>query len=95
MTPAEYKNGKTWLLITTFRNPFGDIIVWLLPKESAIWPHTNETAFLDENTTTQFLQITDSLQQAALLILIKRLSTTQIKLHLKGTDFQQSVGNVA
>jgi hypothetical protein len=67
------------------------ISLWFLPKESAIWPYTNEeTAFPEMNhyPNAQFLQITDSLQQAALLILIKRLSTTQIKLHLKGTDFQ-------
>jgi AraC family transcriptional regulator of adaptative response/methylated-DNA-[protein]-cysteine methyltransferase len=99
MTPAEYKNGAKNLIInySFSESPFGDIIVASTKKGICHMAfYTNEeTAFLEMKyhyPNAQFLQITDSLQQAALLIFNQKGSQLpQIKLHLKGTDFQLKV----
>jgi AraC family transcriptional regulator of adaptative response/methylated-DNA-[protein]-cysteine methyltransferase len=99
MTPAEYKNGAKNLIINYnfTESPFGDIIVASTQKGICHMAfYTNEeNAFLELKNhypNAQFLQITDSLQQAALLIFNQKGSQLpQIKLHLKGTDFQLKV----
>jgi AraC family transcriptional regulator of adaptative response/methylated-DNA-[protein]-cysteine methyltransferase len=99
MTPAEYKNGAKNLIINYnfIESPFGDIIVASTQKGICHMAfYTNEeNAFLELKNhypNAQFLQITDSLQQAALLIFNQKGSQLpQIKLHLKGTDFQLKV----
>lgn len=96
MTPGEYKNGGENLSInySFAESPFGNIIVASTSKGIC------HIAFADDevkalHTLTQkfsnadFQQITDLIQQNALFIFRHDWSKlNQIKLHLKGTDFQ-------
>lgn len=99
MTPGEYKNGGKQLHInySFAETPFGTIIVASTTKGICY------LAFADEETNAlqplqkrfpkaTFKQMVDTIQQNALFIFTqdwKNLSN--IKLHLKGTDFQLKV----
>lgn len=99
MTPGEYKNGGKNLTINYnfFKSPFGNIIVASTQKGICYM------AFFDnkQNAITKlkkyfpnshFKQDTDPFQKNALSIFNHDWSKiNQIKLHLKGTDFQLKV----
>jgi len=99
MTPAEYKNGGKNLLInySFAESPFGNVIIASTQKGICY------LAFIeDEQTAIAILQghfpnaglvqAIDALQQNALCIFSHDWSKIhQIKLHLKGTDFQLKV----
>jgi AraC family transcriptional regulator, regulatory protein of adaptative response / methylated-DNA-[protein]-cysteine methyltransferase len=99
MTPAEYKNGGSNLLInySFVESPFGNLIIASTSKGICYM------AFNDDNVDSQynlkakfpnavFQRKFDLIQQNALLIFQKDRSALQeIKLHLKGTDFQLKV----
>lgn len=99
MTPAEYKNGGKNLSInySFAESPFGNIIVASTHKGIC-----NMAFVTDENTALQdlkqkfpqavFQQKLDMLQQNALFIFQNDWSRMhQVKLHLKGSDFQLKV----
>lgn len=99
MTPAEYKNGGQFLKIN-YRyadSPFGPIIIASTAKGVCyIAFESNEAkAFNDLQAkfpNAVFQQQHDDLQQNALSIFQNDWSSlSQIKLHLKGTDFQLRV----
>jgi AraC family transcriptional regulator of adaptative response/methylated-DNA-[protein]-cysteine methyltransferase len=100
MTPGEYKNGGAFLVINySFADtPFGKVIVASTHKGIC------HMAFVDEgeekaleqlkNTfpNATYQQIVDRIQQNALFIFTQDWShLDEIKLHLKGTDFQLKV----
>ncbi|WP_343523725.1 methylated-DNA--[protein]-cysteine S-methyltransferase [Pedobacter sp.] len=99
MTPGEYKNGGENLHInySFAESPFGNIIVASTSKGIC------HIAFYDDETiafaklqrqfpAAQYQQILDKEQQNALYIFGHDWSKLhQIKLHLKGTDFQLKV----
>lgn len=99
MTPGEYKNGGENLHInySFAESPFGNIIVASTSKGIC------HIAFYEDQTialanlqhqfpAAQFQQILDKEQQNALYIFSHDWSKLhQIKLHLKGTDFQLKV----
>ena len=99
MTPAEFKNGGKNLTIhySFAESPFGNIIVASTQKGVCYM------AFEDDETkgltdlrshfpNASFLRRLDLLQQNALFIFQNDWSKLhQIKLHLKGTDFQLKV----
>lgn len=99
MTPAEYKNGGQNLNInySFAESPFGNIIVASTQKGICYMAfYDNEMGGLGElksrfpNAT--FNQKLDLIQQNALFIFQNDWSKLhQIKLHLKGTDFQLKV----
>jgi AraC family transcriptional regulator, regulatory protein of adaptative response / methylated-DNA-[protein]-cysteine methyltransferase len=99
MTPAEYKNGGKNLSInySFAESPFGNIIVASTSKGICYM------AFVEDETrafslmqnqfpNAQFQQMHDVIQQNALYIFSHEWNKLpQIKLHLKGTDFQLKV----
>lgn len=99
MTPAEYKNGGKNLAInySLAESPFGDIIVASTEKGICYM------AFAEDKPTAistmqayfpsaHFAQMVDLIQQNALSIFTQDWTRlNQIKLHLKGTDFQLKV----
>ena len=99
MTPGEYKNGGENLAINYSFSAtcFGNIIVASTPKGIC------HLAFYDDEATAfsilknkfpkaSYQQTTDQLQQDALLIFNGNWNNIQdIKLHLKGTNFQLKV----
>lgn len=99
MTPAEYKNGGKNLDInySFAESPFGNLIVASTPKGVC------HMAFVDEETdalnnlkltfpNATFQRKLDLIQQNALFIFQNDWSRlAEIKLHLKGTDFQLKV----
>lgn len=100
MTPAEYKNGGEHLSInySFAESPFGSIIVASTAKGVCYMAFGNS----DEDNALEGIAIKfpnatlhrrfDQLQQNALLIFQSDWSKlNQIKLHLKGTDFQLKV----
>lgn len=100
MTPGEYKNGGELLQInySFAESPFGLIIVASTEKgicHMAFADEGRETAFANlkrvfPNAT--YTQLVDSIQQNALFIFGQDWSKLgQIKLHLKGTQFQIKV----
>lgn len=99
MTPAEYKNGGKALTINySFADsPFGSLIVASTDKGvCAMAFHDDEQQALNHvqqkfpNAT--FVRRLDLLQQRALFIFQNDWSKlSEIKLHLKGTDFQLKV----
>lgn len=99
MTPAEYKNGAKNLSInySFAESPFGNIIVASTPKGVCyIAFYEDETkALLDlkqKFPNANFQQKLDLSQQNALFIFQNDWSKlSEIKLHLKGTDFQLKV----
>ena len=99
MTPGEFKNGGENLSInySFAESPFGNVLVASTPKGIC------HMAFADDEAqalkelkraypNAAFKQITDLIQQNALYIFTqdwKKLD--QVKLHLKGTEFQLKV----
>jgi AraC family transcriptional regulator of adaptative response/methylated-DNA-[protein]-cysteine methyltransferase len=99
MTPAEYKNGGKDLIInfSFAESPFGNIIVASTTKGICYmaFEDQEEKAFndlMDKFPNATFTRKLDLLQQNALFIFQNDWSKlTEIKLHLKGTDFQLKV----
>lgn len=99
MTPAEYKNGGKDLAInySFAESPFGNILVASTEKgicymafsdDEAVAYQTMESHF----PNAHFRQMVDLIQQNALYIFTHDWTKlNQIKLHLKGTDFQLKV----
>jgi AraC family transcriptional regulator of adaptative response/methylated-DNA-[protein]-cysteine methyltransferase len=100
MTPGEYKNGGASLIINySFADtPFGKVIVASTDKGIC------HMAFVDEGEdkalellkasfpNARYLQLVDTIQQNALFVFTQDWSRLdEIKLHLKGTDFQLKV----
>lgn len=99
MTPAEYKNGGKNLHInySFAKSPFGNLLVASTPKGVCYLVFAEEENQALENLqakfpNAQFQQKLDLLQQNALFIFQNDWSKLgEIKLHLKGTDFQLKV----
>lgn len=99
MTPAEYKNGGKDLTInySFAESPFGSLIVASTPKGVCYMAfEEEEESALDKLISTfpnaLFQRKLDLLQQNALFIFRNDWSKlSEVKLHLKGTDFQLKV----
>jgi AraC family transcriptional regulator of adaptative response/methylated-DNA-[protein]-cysteine methyltransferase len=99
MTPAEYKNGGKNLAInySFAESPFGNILVASTEKGICYMAFCNdETLALQilegHFPNARFKQMVDLIQQNALYIFTHDWTKlNQIKLHLKGTDFQLKV----
>jgi AraC family transcriptional regulator of adaptative response/methylated-DNA-[protein]-cysteine methyltransferase len=99
MTPGEYKNGGENLNInySLAESPFGNILVASTPVGICHLDFYEEETIALQNLQNQFpkakyRQVTDLDQQNALFIFNHDWSKlNQIKLHLKGTDFQLKV----
>jgi AraC family transcriptional regulator of adaptative response/methylated-DNA-[protein]-cysteine methyltransferase len=99
MTPAEYKNGGKALSInfSYAETPFGHIIVASTGKGICYMAFADDkdTAFNElyaQFPNASYYQVVDMAQQNALNIFKSDWSQlSQIKLHLKGTDFQLKV----
>lgn len=99
MTPGEYKNGGENLAInySYAESPFGNILV------ASTFKGICHMAFADDEqqalqelqqnfANAQFRQVVDIIQQNALYIFTQDWKKiNQVKLHLKGTDFQIKV----
>jgi len=101
MTPGEFKNGGSLLSINySFAETlFGTIIVASTPKGICYmaFAESKEQAWMDLQEhfpNAHFKQFVDDMQQNALHIFTHDWSKlNQIKLHLKGSDFQLNVWN--
>lgn len=99
MTPGEFKNGGENLAInySYAESPFGNIIVASTPKGICYmaFESDHQKAFTDLQShfpRATFKQMTDLIQQNALFIFTSDWTKLQqVKLHLKGTDFQLKV----
>ncbi|HEY6505923.1 MAG TPA: methylated-DNA--[protein]-cysteine S-methyltransferase [Chitinophagaceae bacterium] len=99
MTPGEFKNGGENLLInySYAESPFGNILVASTAKGICYMAFADDEqkALLDLHThfpRAQFRQMVDLVQQNALYIFTQDWNKLhQVKLHLKGTDFQLKV----
>lgn len=99
MTPGEFKNGGENLSInySCAESPFGDIVVASTEKGICYMAFVGneEEAFTDLQRhfpNADFRQMVDLTQQNALYIFTHDWSKiAEIKLHLKGTDFQLKV----
>jgi len=99
MTPAEYKNGGKELTISySFSETlFGNVIIASTSKGVCFMAFydTEENAFIDLKShfpNAHFIQSRDVYQESALKIFNKNeKDLNQVKLHLKGTDFQLKV----
>jgi AraC family transcriptional regulator of adaptative response/methylated-DNA-[protein]-cysteine methyltransferase len=99
MTPGEYKNGGEHLQIKySFANTmFGDIIIAATEKGVCYIAFIDDTSvgFTDLQShfpKANFIEQKDELQEQALHIFSRNWTDLQeIKLHLKGTDFQLKV----
>lgn len=99
MTPAEYKNGGKHLTInySFAESPFGNLIVASTSKGICFMAFHEEEANGLEDLMQHFPQAhiqrkLDMIQQQALFIFQHDWSRlSEIKLHLKGTDFQLKV----
>ncbi len=99
MTPAEYKNGGRNLAInySFAESPFGTVIVASTDKGVCYMSFEHDEGKAFKNLTSQFPNAIfqrklDLLQQNALFIFQNDWSKlNDIKLHLKGTDFQLKV----
>lgn len=99
MTPAEYKNGGKNLFInySFAESPFGNIIVASTEKGVCFMAFAESEAIGLEDLKHKFPNATfarklDLVQQNALFIFQNDWSKlSEIKLHLKGTDFQLKV----
>lgn len=99
MTPGEYRNGGKALHInySFAESPFGNIMVASTPKgichmAFADNPEAALQALKAQFPHAQFTQMTDLIQQNTLYIFTQDWSRlSEIKLHLKGTDFQLKV----
>ena len=99
MTPGEYKNGGENLAInySFAETPFGNILVASTPKGICHIAFADDSAIELEYLKAKFpnasyKQIADVSQQNALYIFTHDWDKiSEIKLHLKGTDFQLKV----
>ncbi|EZH73191.1 cysteine methyltransferase [Aquimarina atlantica] len=98
MTPGEYKNGGQNLDInySYAESPFGKMLVASTSKGICHMTFADDdnafTALQQRFPKAKFTQIVDRSQQNALFIFTKDWrKLSQIKLHLKGTDFQLKV----
>lgn len=99
MTPAEYKNGGQNLSINySFANsPFGNILIASTTKGICYIAFVDDEAVAfsllqNQFPNANFKQHLDLMQQNALFIFTHNWQKlNQIKLHLKGTDFQLKV----
>ena len=99
MTPAEYKNGGKNLLInySFAESPFGNLIVASTPKGVCYMAFDDDeekalNALKAKFPNAVFQKKKDLLQQNGLFIFQNDWSKlNEIKLHLKGTDFQLKV----
>ncbi|MBC9797212.1 methylated-DNA--[protein]-cysteine S-methyltransferase [Sinomicrobium weinanense] len=99
MTPGEYKNGGANLTInySFAQSPFGDILVASTPKgicHMAFADHEEEafSALTRQFPNAKFKQKTDLMQQNALYVFTRQWDEIdEVKLHLKGTEFQLKV----
>lgn len=99
MTPAEYKKGGKNLKINYHLacSPFGKILLASTPKGICYMAFTEEEqqgilTFKEHFPNAEFSQQSDSFQENALSIFNRDWSELQqIKLHLKGTEFQLKV----
>ncbi len=99
MTPGEYKNGGEDLQInySYAESPFGNLLVASTPKGICYMAFTNDEAealndLLAHFPNAQYKQILDIRQEQALYIFTNDWSRLhEIKLHLKGTEFQLKV----
>ncbi|MDR6565178.1 AraC family transcriptional regulator, regulatory protein of adaptative response / methylated-DNA-[protein]-cysteine methyltransferase [Chitinophaga ginsengisegetis] len=99
MTPGEYKNGGKALRInySFAESPFGDIIVASTSKGICHMAFADDQQLALQELTAQFphaqfTQMVDLIQQNTLYIFTQDWSRlSEIKLHLRGTDFQLKV----
>ncbi len=99
MTPGEYKKGGEHLTIhySFAGSPFGDILVAATPKGICHLAFGGEQTdafqvLQDKFPNARYQQQMDAIQQNALFIFTQDWSKlNEIKLHLKGTDFQLKV----
>jgi AraC family transcriptional regulator, regulatory protein of adaptative response / methylated-DNA-[protein]-cysteine methyltransferase len=99
MTPGEFKNGGESLTInySYAESPFGNILVASTPKGICKMSFADDEKMALANLKKHFpnaklKQMVDLIQQNALYIFTHDWSKlNQIKLHLKGTDFQLKV----
>ncbi len=100
MTPGEYKNGGEGLLInySFAETPFGEILVAASSKgvcHMSFIKNKVEALNILQNkfSKAKYIQKNDVIQQQALSIFIEDdwNNLNEIKLHLKGTDFQLKV----
>ena len=99
MTPGEYKNGGEQLSInySFAETPFGNVIIASTLKgicRMTFYQEEDEAliSLMQQFPHAQFSQKVDILQQNALFIFQRDWSQLQqIKLHLKGTEFQLKV----
>jgi AraC family transcriptional regulator, regulatory protein of adaptative response / methylated-DNA-[protein]-cysteine methyltransferase len=99
MTPAEYKNGGRDLVInySFAESPFGNILVASTEKGICYLAFSEDeplafSIMQQHFPNAHFRQMTDPIQQNAIHIFSHDWTKlNQIKLHLKGTDFQLKV----
>ncbi len=99
MTPAEYKHGGKHLTIrySFAQSPFGNLIVAATEKGISHMAFEEDRAnafhiLKQKFPMANFIQEVDALQQNALRIFQQDWSQlSEVKLHLKGTDFQVKV----
>lgn len=99
MTPGEYKNGGKALHInySFAESPFGNILVASTPKGICHMAFADDPQQALQELTTQFphaqfTQMVDLIQQNTLYLFTQDWSRlAEIKLHLKGTEFQLKV----
>ncbi|TWF45666.1 AraC family transcriptional regulator of adaptative response/methylated-DNA-[protein]-cysteine methyltransferase [Chitinophaga polysaccharea] len=99
MTPGEYKNGGKALHInySFAESPFGNILVASTAKgichmAFADQPEAALQALKEQFPHAEFMQMVDVIQQNTLYIFTQDWSRlSEIKLHLRGTDFQLKV----
>lgn len=99
MTPGEYKNGGKALHInySFAESPFGDIIVASTSKGICHMAFADDQQLALQELTAQFphaqfTQMVDLIQQNTLYVFTQDWSRlSEIKLHLRGTDFQLKV----
>ncbi|WP_247651760.1 methylated-DNA--[protein]-cysteine S-methyltransferase [Chitinophaga eiseniae] len=99
MTPGEYKNGGKALHInySFAESPFGNILVASTAKgichmAFADQPEAALQALKEQFPHAEFTQMVDVIQQNTLYIFTQDWSRlSEIKLHLRGTDFQLKV----
>lgn len=99
MTPGEYKNGGESLSInySFAESPFGNMLISSTAKGICYMAfHDDEqegfTTLQNKFPNAHFKQMVDLMQQNALYVFTNdQLKFNEIKLHLKGTDFQLKV----
>ena len=99
MTPGEYKNGGEHLTInySFAKSPFGEILIASTAKGIChlVFVEDRQEAVAElqaDFPKAHYQQQVDAIQQNALLIFVQDWSRIrEIKLHLKGTEFQLKV----